>query len=123
MLNDITQQEHWIVEGAHYKWGQESFSNAELIVMLTPNSLLRDCRVIGRFIKTRLGIEQWNYKQSLKNLREMLFVYNRGFDREGMQHVLAMTDQFAEKRIIINNTQGIVEQIEARLADIKEPGE
>ncbi|WP_019639172.1 AAA family ATPase [Paenibacillus fonticola] len=112
MLDAIIHKESWIVEGAHYKWGQESFRKADLIFILQPNRFIRDLRVIQRFIKTRIGLEEWNYKQSVKNLYQMLFIWNRSYDREGMNQVLEITDEFAEKRIIIKNNQEIIKRIE-----------
>ncbi|SDO79027.1 hypothetical protein SAMN04487897_12260 [Paenibacillus sp. yr247] len=47
---------------------------ADFIFIIKPNKLVRDFRVTWRFIKTRMGIEEWNYKQSLKNLYQMLFI-------------------------------------------------
>lgn len=104
-LAEILDQPSWILEGAHYKWGEESFRRADLIIILTPNKLLRDCRVITRFIKTRMGFEQANYRQSFKNLFEMIFVWNRGYDQEGIHRILEMTDRLSHKRVIVKNNK------------------
>lgn len=112
MLNEIIHKEEWIIEGTHYKWGLESFRKADLIFIIRPNRFLRDLRVIRRFIKTRIGIEEWNYKQSLKNLYQMIFIWNRGYDKEGMNYVLEITNEVKEKRIFIKNNQEIFKHIE-----------
>ncbi|WHY20462.1 hypothetical protein QNH28_05535 [Paenibacillus sp. G2S3] len=41
-LEEILDQPSWILEGVHYKWGQESFEKADLIVILRPNRVFRD---------------------------------------------------------------------------------
>ncbi|WP_438349986.1 hypothetical protein ACP8HI_04775 [Paenibacillus sp. FA6] len=112
MLDEILHKESWILEGVHYKWGQESFGEADLIFFLQPNRLFRDLRVIQRFIKTRVGLEQWNYKQSLKNLYQMLFIWNREYDQEGICQILEITNKFEVKRIIVKKNQEIFKHIE-----------
>lgn len=104
-LQEILNKTSWILEGAHYKWGYESFEKADLIVILSPNKVLRDCRVITRFMKTRMGWEQANYKQSFKNLLEMIRVWNRGYDKEGIHRILEMTEHLSHKRVIIKNNK------------------
>lgn len=116
-LVGILDQPSWILEGAHYKWGEESFRRADLIIILTPNKLLRDCRVITRFIKTRMGFEQANYRQSFKNLFEMIFVWNRGYDQEGIHRILEMTDHLSNKRVIVKNNKELKLTIQQRLGE------
>ncbi|MDT3429260.1 adenylate kinase family enzyme [Paenibacillus forsythiae] len=115
MLDEIIHKENWILEGTHYKWGQESFRKADLIFILQPNRYIRNLRVIQRFIKTRMGIEQWNYKQSVKNLYQMLLIYNRGYDQESIQQILEITNKYEDKRIITRNKQEILEHVEGYL--------
>lgn len=112
MLDDIVKEDSWIVEGVHYKWGHMSFERADYIFVLKPNRLARELRVIGRFVKTRLGIEQWNYKQSVRNLYQMIFEWNRGYDREAMPKVLELTDAFKGKRVIVKRNEQILEYLE-----------
>lgn len=112
-LAEILNREAWIVEGAHYKWGEESFARADLILILTPNKLVRDYRVVKRFIRTRMGMEQWNYKQSWNNLYQMIFEWNRGYDREAIPRIMEMTTELAEKRKMIKNTKAVGTHIQA----------
>lgn len=116
-LAEILDQPSWILEGAHYKWGEESFNMADVIIILTPNKLIRDCRVIARFIKTRLGLEQANYKQSFKNLVEMIFVWNRGYDQEGIHRILELTNHLSYKRVIVKNKKELETVIQKHLGD------
>jgi adenylate kinase family enzyme len=107
-LNEVVMTEAWIIEGVHYKWGIESFEQADLIFIIIPNKYVRNLRVIQRFIKTRLGFEQWNYKQSFKNLYEMLFIWNKGFDKENIKEILELTEGNSEKRIIVQDNKEIM---------------
>lgn len=110
-LNEIIHKESWIIEGVHHKWGQESFEYADMIYVICPNKFQRDYRVIKRFIRTRLGLEQWNYKQTYKNLYQMLFVWNRTFNKENLSDIMEITEQYAGKRIIVTRNKQILEFI------------
>lgn len=110
-LAGVVASSQWIIEGVHYKWGIESFRQADVIFLIRPNRMVRDLRVAGRFVKTRLGLERANYKQTFKNLYVMLFEWNRGFDREGVPEIMRLTEPFADKLIIVNHNQEILQHI------------
>lgn len=116
-LEEILDKPAWILEGAHYKWGQESFDRADLIVILNPNKWFRNYRIIMRFIKTRLGLEQANYKQSLKSLRMMIFEWNRGYDEEGIHQIIELTEKMSYKRLIIKNNKDLETALQERLKE------
>jgi adenylate kinase family enzyme len=117
MLNEILKQESWIIEGVHYKWGVESFRRSDVIFVIRPHKLVGQYRVIRRFIRTRLGLEQWNYKQSLKNLWIMLFDWNKGFYKHGFKNIMDLTAEFAEKRITIRDNKEILKYVQERLVN------
>ena len=110
LLEAVAGQD-WIIEGVHYKWGIESFSQADLIFLINPNKYVRDLRVVQRFIKTNLGLEQRNYRQSLQNLYVMLFKWNRGFDREGLPKIMELTGEFGTKVIVVRNNREILKYV------------
>ena len=111
-LGEILSKDSWILEGVQYNWGIESFNKADLIFVLKPHTLVRDYRVLRRFIRTRIGIERWNYKQSFKNLYKMIVVWNRGYDREGFSKIIELTDSIAEKRVVVRNLKEIESYME-----------
>lgn len=119
-LMKIVNTEAWIIEGVHYKWGQESFKKADLIFIIQPNRFLRDYRVVKRFIKSRLGIEPWNYKQTLKNLYEMLFVWNKDFDKKNLKDIFEITEIYSEKRIAVKNNKEVLKYIQGYLEKASE---
>lgn len=108
-LNEIIHKESWIIEGVHHKWGQESFEHADKIYIICPNKFRRDYRVIKRFIRTQLGLEKWNYKQTYKNLYQMLFVWNRTFNQENLSDIMDITEKYAGKRIVVTDNKQILE--------------
>lgn len=106
------ESESWIIEGVHYKWGTESFRQADLIFLIQPKAYVQDARVISRFMKTRLGLEQGNYKQSFKYLRIMLLEWNRSFRREGIPEIMALTEEYQAKRIIVQQNLEILQHVD-----------
>ncbi|MGN7762893.1 hypothetical protein [Paenibacillus sp. 22594] len=108
LLAETTALNSWIIEGVHYKWGSESFRQADYIVVIRPNRVVQDLRVVRRFVKTRLSLEQGNYSQTFKNLYEMLFEWNRKYERVDMPRIMELTEEYAGKRMIVQNNQEIL---------------
>lgn len=75
-LHAFIVKDRYIVEGSYYKWGFESWKNADIIIFLTPPFRTTLHRLIKRFIKRLLNIDKekrgsvinfikmvhWNYK-------------------------------------------------------------
>jgi hypothetical protein len=101
----------------HHKWGTESFGEADLIFLIKPNLYVQNGRVIRRFIKTRLGLEQGNYKQTFKNLSVMLFEWNPGFMRESVPAIMELTEAYKAKRIIVRNSSEILQHVSRYIGD------
>src|SRR5215831_518656 len=49
-LAAIAQEEIWIIEGVYYGWLGPSFERADRIFVLRPHVLLRDWRIVNRFV-------------------------------------------------------------------------
>jgi adenylate kinase family enzyme len=113
-LNQIINSSSWVIEGVHIKWTQESFNNADLIIILIPNVFLRDYRIINRFIKTRIGLEESNYKQTFRNLFRMIYAWNHNYDMDG---VLKITEPYAHKRIFIKNSKDALKYIKQMMLE------
>ncbi|GIO31661.1 MULTISPECIES: hypothetical protein [Paenibacillus] len=114
LLRKAVSGETWIIEGVHHKWGKESFEHADLIFIIMPNRWVRDFRIIRRFLRTRLGLERANYKQSFNNLIEMAFVWNRKFDEVNMKEIMEITEPYRAKRIVVRKNKEILKYIQAR---------
>ncbi|WP_379154827.1 hypothetical protein [Paenibacillus sp. sgz5001063] len=108
LLAETAALNAWIIEGVHYQWGSESFRQADYIIVIQPNRLVQDLRVVQRFIRTRLGLERGNYNQTLKNLYKMLFEWNRNYGRVDMPRIMELTEDYAYKRMIVQNNQEIL---------------
>lgn len=107
MLAEIVRQSSWIIEGVHHKWGTSSYAEADYIFVIRSPLYVQNLRTLKRFVKTRLGLEPCNYKQDLRNLLAM-FEWNRNFERDHMQHILELTEEFRTKRYIVKRNTDIL---------------
>ncbi len=102
-FQETIHKESWIIEGVQYSaWTMESFIQSDMIIILNPSVYIRDYRIIKRFIKSRTGIEPWNYKQSIGNLIKMIVQWNHGYQ---LEKLLEVTNAFQHKRYIVRNRQ------------------
>ncbi|BCA56286.1 DNA topology modulation protein FlaR [Nitrospira sp. KM1] len=83
---ELVKQECWIFEGVYLSWVQAGFDKADVIGVLTPSALLRDWRIIKRFVYRKLGMTpakseriidlcrliQWNHQYEIANLNPAL---------------------------------------------------
>jgi len=103
---EIINTKCWIIEGVQSNdWTFESFSQSDYIVILNPNVFIRDYRIFKRFIKSRTGIEPWNYKQTMRNLIKMMVKWNHGYQ---LDELLTQTDVYHNKRYIVKNKNEII---------------
>jgi len=105
-LRRIIQSEGWIIEGVHYEWVQQSFKNADIIILLNPPYSTRTFRIIKRFILQMLGIEKSNYKPTFAMFRKM-FIWNRYFETISKPDILKILGGYEEKVWIINDTRNL----------------
>jgi adenylate kinase family enzyme len=57
MLPGILDTDSWVLEGVYYRWLADAFNQADLIVILTPGTWTRQARMLRRFARGKLGIE------------------------------------------------------------------
>lgn len=111
-LQRILERHSWIVEGVHTHWALETFRDADLIFILEPHVLVRDYRIIRRFIRSRTGIEEWNYVQSFANLYKMIVEWNHGYRGKD---ILSKTEEYAAKRIMTADNETICRMVDEYL--------
>lgn len=83
LLNDILQNENWIIEGVYYAWVGKCFEDADKIYALDIPKRVYTYRIIKRAIKRKLGLAKGK-KETLKS------VYN----------LLKWTDTFKNKNMV-----------------------
>lgn len=102
----IIKTNAWIIEGVHFEWVQQSFKDADIIILLNPPYSTRTLRIIKRFILQKLGIEKSNYKPTFTMFRKM-FVWNRHFENKSKPEILKILSEYEEKVWILNNTRNL----------------
>jgi adenylate kinase family enzyme len=105
-LYEAMSQAAWVIEGVDSGWSADSFREAELIMILHPHVLVRDYRIVRRFVRSRTGLEPWNYKQSFRNLWKMIVEWNHGYD---MDKVLERTEAYREKRHLVKHSGEMIQ--------------
>ena len=71
LLSDVLRNDNWIIEGVYYAWCQQCFADADKIYVLSVPRYKYRYRIIRRFIRRKLGLEQGK-KETLKSLRQLL---------------------------------------------------
>ena len=71
LLADVLRQKDWIMEGVYYAWCQQCFADADRIYVLSVPRYQYRYRIIRRFIRRKLGLEQGK-QETLKSLFQLL---------------------------------------------------
>lgn len=71
LLADVLNKNDWIIEGVYYAWCQQCFSDADMIYVLSIPRYKYRYRIIRRFVRRKLGLEQGK-KETLKSLSQLL---------------------------------------------------
>ena len=71
LLQDVLSYNDWIIEGVYYAWCQQCFSDADKIYVLSVPRYKYRYRIIRRFVRRKLGLEQGK-KETLKSLSRLL---------------------------------------------------
>ena len=71
LLTDVLNHKDWIIEGVYYAWCQQCFADADKIYVLSVPRYKYRYRIIRRFVRRKLGLEQGK-KETLKSLSQLL---------------------------------------------------
>ena len=104
------ETQDWIIEGVHIGWTDKGLEKADLILLLDRPYHLRTMRFVLRYFRQKFGVEQANYKPSLKMLRKM-FGWNRYFEETLKPEFLVKLEGFPEKTVILRKQAEIEEMI------------
>lgn len=100
-LSAILKNESWIIEGVFYGWLEESFKNADIVIILKTNVIVRDWRIIKRFVKRKLGFIP-SKRESIKGLIDLL-IWNHKYDNRNLKEAIAMIEQCNKKNVVLDN--------------------
>ncbi|MEK4511987.1 DNA topology modulation protein FlaR [Paenibacillus anaericanus] len=109
-FQEIVDCDSWIIEGVYLGWIKSSIERADKVFILQPNMKLQHKRVIFRFIRRKLGLEQVKMKETFKGLRELL-KWNKGYNEKKLPSFIASLDQYKNKVIVTTDSEDIFKYI------------
>ena len=71
LLADVLNNREWIIKGVYYAWCQQCFADADKIYVLSVPRYKYRFRIIRRFIRRKLGLEQGK-KETWESLTQLL---------------------------------------------------
>jgi len=101
---------HWVIEDAGRKMFSEGMEAADMIIHLKPNIFVRRMRVMNRFFKQKLGMEDCLYTPSIHMLK---FIFKALSNYEtGKDDLEARLNQYINKVVILSSNNEIKDFIE-----------
>lgn len=101
MLNDILRKRDWIIEGIYYDWLDESFKEADTIILLDIPKSVYQFRIIRRFFKRKIGVER-SKKETFTSLVNLL-KWTDKFQSRNLPQIYTKLSDYPEKTIILHS--------------------
>jgi len=108
-LQSLLRRNTWIVEGVYYAWLNDSFSRADLIIILIPNPWLRAWRIIKRYIMRKFGMIH-SKKETFKDFLQLI-QWNHRYDHANLRDAQKMIRQFEHKTFVCKKADEAVQYI------------
>lgn len=100
IINEIDKNNNWIIEGVLRENLFYLLDIADKIILLDVNRRKRNKRILIRYIKQKLKLEQVNYTPSLKMLKNM-YKWSNKYDKN-KKDFMETLDKYKNKVEIIN---------------------
>ena len=105
MLKSILQNDNWIIEGVYYAWLADSFEQADSIIILDMPKMLYKSRIIRRFFKRKLGLNQGK-KETIKSLLDLL-KWTEKFQTVNLKKIYEMLENYGDKTIVLRSKKEV----------------
>ena len=105
LLNNILENEDWIIEGVYYAWVGKCFEDADKIYVLDIPKRIYTYRIIKRTIKRKLGLEKGK-KETLKSVYNLL-KWTDTFQNKSMVEIRKILSHHTQKTMWINNRKEV----------------
>lgn len=109
LLQEVLCNNEWIIEGVYYAWVQQSFAEADIIYVLNMPRYLYKSRIIIRFFKRKLGIQQGK-KETIKSVYNLL-KWTETFQNKNLKEIKTILDRYGNKVIWLSNKKDVDEII------------
>jgi adenylate kinase family enzyme len=108
-LKNILKRKKWIIEGVYYDWVQESFAQANIIIIINPKKYIRDWRIIKRFILRKFGLVK-SKKESFKNLFQLI-KWNHQYNENELAKATESIKKYKDKTKYFNKADEAISYI------------
>lgn len=105
IFNEIINSDEYIIEDTGRKYFESGMAKADQIVLLEPPILVRNYRIIKRYIRQKLGIEQCGYIPSIKMCR-LMFKWAKAYET-GADGVKSQVNKYHEKVVILRTNKDV----------------
>ena len=105
LLNNILENENWIIEGVYYAWVGKCFEDADKIYVLDTPKCVYTYRIIKRAIKRKLGLAKGK-KETLKSVYNLL-KWTDTFQNQSMVEIRKMLSHYTQKTMWIKNRKEV----------------
>lgn len=109
LLNNILDNENWIIEGVYYAWVGKCFEDADKIYVLDIPKRIYTYRIIKRAIKRKFGLEKGK-KETLKSVYNLL-KWTDTFQKKNMVEIKKILSTYPHKTIWLRNSKDVQEVI------------
>ena len=111
LLQEILNNNEWVIEGVYCAWVQQSFDEADIIYVLDMPRYLYKSRIIVRSIKRKLGIQQGK-RETLKSVYNLL-KWTETFQNKNLKEIKTILDKYENKVIWLSSKKDVREIIKA----------
>ena len=111
LLQEILNNNEWVIEGVYYAWVQQSFDEADKIYVLDMPRYLYKSRIIIRSIKRKLGIQQGK-RETLKSVYNLI-KWTETFQNKNLKEIKTILDKYENKVIWLSSKKDVSEIIKA----------
>lgn len=110
-LDEILSGNSWIIEGVYYKWLEDSFHKADIIVILNPHVIIRQWRIFKRFLIRKFLLGDFR-KETFSSFIE-LWNWNKKFDSDNMLRIENFISKHKDKVVYCKSYHDIRRVINA----------
>ena len=111
LLQEVINNNEWVIEGVYYAWVQQSFDEADKIYVLDMPRYLYKSRIIIRSIKRKLGIQQGK-RETLKSVYNLI-KWTETFQNKNLKEIKTILGKYENKVIWLSSKKDVGEIIKA----------
>ncbi len=112
LLADVLNHEDWIIEGVYYAWCRQCFAEADQIYVLSVPRYRYRYRIIRRFFRRKLGLEQGK-KETWRSLSQLLKWADK-YQRVNLVEIGKLLLPYSDKVVAYHSDSGSGNRPESR---------